>query len=461
MSCSPTPTATQYATITTFTTSTSYSQSGANNQPQMTTVVQQSCVASGTISGSSTGCISSAEVTQVNTVAGGGQAAQVPIVVTLPITETQPTKTLYADCTDGAGQSANPTPPPSPSPADNASYTTSFLVESTPPPSTVVEATSTTLSDGSVVETIVTFVSTLPVTGVYEPSTVPNPSLQSDAPQGSGTDVAPIVGGVLGGFLGLIAIVGSLWWLCRRRRSWDDIFEKEAFDDEDPWATPIPVRRERDRSKLDLSAEPKPYQYGLVGHVVPPAASGSPPSSPRVSGSLNRLSMPHSRNTSYSATPLLQATPGRASRPSTAGSMQTVQTRSTHRAMSAASSTEMGPRSLSMLSTHSTSSTAPLIDTRASQTPVALNTWIPNTDMLAALDPVDRTGSPVIPTERRILQIANDGPPSPTTTIAPITHTKIAPLPHASGCVLVHTDGGRVAQGSNATPSKEPPAYSR
>lgn len=34
----------------------------------MTTVVQQSCVASGTISGSSVGCVSSAAVTEVNTV---------------------------------------------------------------------------------------------------------------------------------------------------------------------------------------------------------------------------------------------------------------------------------------------------------------------------------------------------------------------------------------------------------
>ena len=79
----------------------------------------------------------------------------------------------------------------------------------------MVEASSTTLADGSVVQTVVTVVTTSPPTPVYVPTvtSVADPSLQSDAPPGSGTDVAPIVGGVLGGFLGLVAIVGSLWWL--------------------------------------------------------------------------------------------------------------------------------------------------------------------------------------------------------------------------------------------------------
>lgn len=91
--------------------------------------------------------------------------------------------------------------------------TTSVLVQSIPPPSTVVEASSTTLADGSVVQTVVTVVTTLPPTSVYLPTSLANPTLQSNASQGSGTNVAPIVGGVLGGFLGLVAIVGTLWWL--------------------------------------------------------------------------------------------------------------------------------------------------------------------------------------------------------------------------------------------------------
>lgn len=142
---------------------------------------------------------------------GGGQAAQVPIVVTVPVTEAQPTQTLFAPCTEGGG-SSSPLQTSAQSSA-NTPLTTSVLVQSTFPPSTVVEASSATLSDGSVVQTVVTVVTTLPPTSVYAPTSIASPTLQSDSSQGSGTNVAPIVGGVLGGFFGLIAIVGSLWWL--------------------------------------------------------------------------------------------------------------------------------------------------------------------------------------------------------------------------------------------------------
>lgn len=70
MSCAPSATATEYTTITTFTTSTSLSQSVGSSQV-VTTTVQQTCIATGTLSGSnSTGCISSTAVTQVNTIGG-------------------------------------------------------------------------------------------------------------------------------------------------------------------------------------------------------------------------------------------------------------------------------------------------------------------------------------------------------------------------------------------------------
>ncbi|KAH7889493.1 hypothetical protein F5I97DRAFT_538848 [Phlebopus sp. FC_14] len=460
MSCTTTPTATEYATISTYTPSTSYSQSTANDQSLVTTVVSQSCVASG----SDSGCISSAAVTQVNTLAGGNQAVQVPVVITVPIAQTTPTNTLFAtDCSStGGSQSEDQPSSATPTPTD-AFLTTSFLVQSTPPPSTLVEASSATLADGSVVQTVVTFVSTLPATSVYEPSMVPNPTLQADGSGGSGTNVAPIVGGVLGGFLGIIAIVGSLWWLCRKRRSWDDIFGREAFQDEDPYATPIPVRRARDRSKLDLSVEPKPYQYGLVGRVVAPVASGSPPGSPRPSLALNRpsLAIAHGRDALMSSGPLVQATPGKSSRPSTAGSMQTLYTQPSHRAFGTTSSSEMGPRSLSMISSHSTSSSAPLIDARPVQSLVSLNTWRPNADGLGNLEPLHRSGSPVLAAERRILQVANNDPPSPTATVVPSNSLplKAAVPQRAAGSVLVHTDAGRISEFAGS--ARAPPAYSR
>lgn len=141
----------------------------------------------------------------------GGQAAQVPIVVTVPVTEAQPTQTLFAPCTGGGGSSS--ALQTSAQSSIDTLLTTSVLVQSTPPPSTLVEAYSTTLADGSVVQTLVTVITTPSPTSVYVPTSIANPSLQSDSSQESGTNVAPIVGGVLGGFLGLIAVVGSLWWL--------------------------------------------------------------------------------------------------------------------------------------------------------------------------------------------------------------------------------------------------------
>lgn len=133
-----------------------------------------------------------------------------PILVSVPVAQTQPTQTLFAPCTNGGSSSASQ---PSAQSSINTPLTTSVLVQSTLPPSTVVEASSTTLADGSVVQTAITVITTLPPTAVYVPTSLAEPSLQNNVSQGSGTNVAPIVGGVLGGFLGLIAVVGSLWWL--------------------------------------------------------------------------------------------------------------------------------------------------------------------------------------------------------------------------------------------------------
>lgn len=204
----------------------------------------------------------------------------------------------------------------------------------------------------------------------------------------------------------------------RRRRSWDDIFEEEIVENEEAWTPPAPARRERDRRKVDSNAEPKPYQYGLVGHVVAPAAAGEPLRTSQY-GSVSEHSGTHSRSTSHSAVPLLQNV-HTGSRPSTAGSLLTGQAQPGSRVLSPA------PRSLSMVS--QSSSTRPLLDT----------TWIPNMDELAILEPLNRTGSPVPATERRILQIVNDEPPSPTDTVTPGGHrTSSEPPPRVS----VHTGG--------------------
>jgi len=131
---------------------------------------------------------------------------QVAVTSSVPVIVTTPTKTLYAtDCSGSVNQELTTL---TSSLTSNALVTTSVLVESTLPPSTVVMESSATLADGSVVETVVTFVSTLPPTQVYEPTMVPT----STASHGSKTNAMPIVASVLGGFFGLIAIVGLIWW---------------------------------------------------------------------------------------------------------------------------------------------------------------------------------------------------------------------------------------------------------
>ncbi|KAG9318751.1 hypothetical protein JVU11DRAFT_850 [Chiua virens] len=388
MACTPTPTATLYGVFTSFVPSTSYSLSG-DSQPQVTTIVQQSCVASGTISGSSVGCVSSVQVAQVNTVGGGGQTAQVPIVVTVPVTESQPTQTLFAPCTSGDSSSS----PPAPS-----------TQASTPTP--------VTTSYGSVEETIITLISTQPPTAVYVPTTsLASPSLQNNATQGN---------------RGIPMVAMS--------------------------QAPITFPHVENATLSSLSSvEPRPYQYGLVGHVIPPAAAGETLRSSHY-GSVSEHSGTHSRNTSYSATPLLQGTRTKSSRPSTAGSILTGQTQPGSRVLSGASDIETQPRSLSVISTSNI--TVP----DGQSTPTLLNNWTPNTDDLGGLEPLHRTGSPAPAAERRILQIVNDSPPSPTDTVAGARRTSGGP---SSPSVIMHTDGGRVPEGTLVGLDENPPAYSR
>ncbi|KAG1827524.1 uncharacterized protein BJ212DRAFT_1474673 [Suillus subaureus] len=484
MSCTLAATATQYTTITTFTTSTSLSQSVLNNQATVTTIVQQTCIATGTLSGSnSTGCLSSAAVTQVNTIGGGAVTTQVPIIATVPVTQTQPTNTLFASCSDGSTPSQTTSTTGQTSSSSTPSpVTTSVLVETTPAPSIITQSSSTTLSNGDVVATLVTTTSTLPASSVYVPSVIASPTVTgTKSGSGSGTDVAPIVGGVLGGFVGLIVVVSALWYFCRRRRSWDDIFDREAIEDEE-FDSPVAVRRSRDRTMLDLGAEPKPYQYGLVGHVTPPPGSGSSPSSHHPSFSASVAST-HSRNTSV--TPLLgiSSAPGNTSKVSISGSTQAAQTAAAQRHLSATSqSTSQSSVGLRSLSVVSTSSATPLLGGSGSSSLSSGN----RVDELGAFDPLNRTGSPAPVIDRRVLQIINDGPqspksiasPAPAPTLAPVLAPTLVPAPASSSAparppgkraprrrrsngVVVHTDAGSVSPNTGGTTPNEPPPYSR
>lgn len=96
----------------------------------------------------------------------------------------------------------------------------------------------------------------------------------------SSTSVGAIVGGAVGGFFGLLGLVLLVWFMLKRRRRWDDIFEKDL--DQNPYLNGGATNlnhgsnygsgKSKGRFSLgpELDAEPKPYQYGLVGQGANP-----------------------------------------------------------------------------------------------------------------------------------------------------------------------------------------------
>jgi hypothetical protein len=118
----------------------------------------------------------------------------VPITIYVQVVVTEPVLTLFASCTDsGTGP------------------TTSYIpTQTTPPPTVYTTSSSSTMADGSVTVQLETITSSLSPTVVYVPTIMPTT-------QGSGggnrlSTIAPIVGGVIGGFFGLISIVGLIWF---------------------------------------------------------------------------------------------------------------------------------------------------------------------------------------------------------------------------------------------------------
>lgn len=161
---------------------------------------------------------------------GGESTIQVPVVVTFPVTTEIATLTLYAPCPNDP-----PPPPPPPTPSPTPSLTPSSPAPpdqntpstSSPPPLVPTVVTpipgvftsefSSTLPDGNVVWTSVVITSTYPPTSILVPSrsSSSSPAVTSDASQNENIRdiLGPVLGGALGGFFGLLGLVG-LGWLC-------------------------------------------------------------------------------------------------------------------------------------------------------------------------------------------------------------------------------------------------------
>ncbi|KAJ7355913.1 hypothetical protein DFH08DRAFT_1076886 [Mycena albidolilacea] len=312
--CITSATATTTSLLTKDVLTTTFSTSVLTEPPTTTTITSEGCIL-GSIS-DVVPCISTPTIF-TSTIPGNITTITVPFTATTATTETETLTLFGSSCSVIASDSSKPidskpTSNHGPGPGPGSSFSASVT---TPDPITFTSATPVTLPNGDVSAVMETFTSHPPASTVYVPFTPSGQVAQSNDDRSS-SQAGPIVGGVLGGFFGLLGIVLIIWFIMKRRRRWDDI-----FDQEDPAQGPTK------RWSLDAEMEPKPYQYGLVGQTSSPSLPSlgmSSLDSPPASGQLPR------QNQTHNLTPLLlptsASTPGPSattlsSRPSTAGSM--------------------------------------------------------------------------------------------------------------------------------------------
>ncbi|THH08326.1 hypothetical protein EW145_g2781 [Phellinidium pouzarii] len=324
MSCTPTPTSTQFTTVVSSLVSTSFSSLVTTLPDTTSTNVVTSCLESSAASSGASdggGCLSSTLITSTSVITGkqssvvlraeflnvffhtgGVSTAQVPFEVSVLVTSTEATNTLFASCTDTSTTpttTTTTTSSTSTSTSDTSTSTTSTTSQQntssttmssssteftqslttalTTPTTTFTTSVNATLADGSVTLSLLTVTSTLPASSAVLTTSVPLASTQPNSHSGnsSSSNIGAIAGGAVGGFVGLIAIVAALWFYCRRRTNWDDLFEK----DYDEYAGRVRQSRSNlldaedelvQRSPALTNTEPKPYVYGLVGSALAP-----------------------------------------------------------------------------------------------------------------------------------------------------------------------------------------------
>ncbi|KAF8635539.1 hypothetical protein AX17_003922 [Amanita inopinata Kibby_2008] len=252
-SCATFPTLTRTDAVTTQTPSTSISSSVSTVPPS--TSVFTSVVSTCTTHGSFIDCVQSTGMV-TSLISGSTTTVAVTQVTLVPVTSMVPTTLYSTSCTASNSQTSS-------SPSSTPSVFT-------PPPETYTSASSSTDTNGNVLVTQIT------QTLTFSPTTIdPTSTLVSDGlSHRGGSALAPIIGGAVGGFFGLIGIVALIWFIKKRRSRWDDIFEREDA----LYGPPIPQPLKRDPPP---EPKPKPYEYGLVGHAKAPLPPHlSPPTSP-------------------------------------------------------------------------------------------------------------------------------------------------------------------------------------
>ncbi|KNZ73755.1 hypothetical protein J132_09657 [Termitomyces sp. J132] len=276
VSCATFPVATSTDALTTVTEATTTSLS-VTTQPPETSVTFSLVPCSSNISGISISCPPTTAIF-TTTIPGAIQTAQVPFTITSTIISTNLVTIFGTSCTTIETVINSPIPTPIPT-QSSQNQTPSVAAPTSSTPILTTSATSTQLSSTQ----SFTSTTTETVTTNTETSSQASSTIATNNQSKGSADVAPVVGGTVGGFFGLIAIVALIWFILRRKQRWDDIFEKE---EDGIVAGGVRGGHRPARFSLDIDPEPKPYQYGLVGRAVAPSAA-SPPHSPPMRPSLS------------------------------------------------------------------------------------------------------------------------------------------------------------------------------
>ncbi|KAJ7481107.1 hypothetical protein B0H11DRAFT_2024216, partial [Mycena galericulata] len=298
-SCISTATATTTSVTTVESTLTTFTESVSTQTPTVTTITTEECELGAL---SDVACVSTTS-TITSTIPGTTTTIQVPVTETVPVsTETQTFTLFGSSCT---------IIPTSVSGSVISSGSANISL-SQPTPFVTTSQSATTLANGQITIVPETIMFTPPPSTIYiNPSTTAaSDQTQNNTDSSSSPHIGVIVGSAVGGFFGLLGLALIIWFIMKRRRRWDDIFDKEDS---------VPRGK---RFSLDAEVEPKPYQYGLVGQTRSPSVGISPPSSPPAFSPPGRQ---HTLSPLY--LPTSASTPGpsattMSSRPSTAGSMR-------------------------------------------------------------------------------------------------------------------------------------------
>lgn len=296
VSCTTSATATSAVLVTTSVPTTELVQSVITADPTTSAIATSTICLGSALGVPSIGvgaatCTASTVVTEFTTIPGGTSTTQVPVTRTVQSVLTSPTTLFGTSCTtirnpnggngngngDGSNNGNN----------SNQNNGSGSVVDTvvTPLPTVFTSASAITLPNGDLSTVLVTLTSTLLPSTTFVPPP-PSPTLNSTSSQNSKekVDLGPAIGGALGGFFALLLVALAIWlFIIKRRRRWNDIFDKAMNNPDDNVGnlgyhhgsgtgshshSHSHSAKSRGRFSLgpDLEEEPKPYQYGIVGH---------------------------------------------------------------------------------------------------------------------------------------------------------------------------------------------------